>query len=407
MIKREWRVLYLILDGYPTFRPDVAALWGRYLPQEGVYSDLSTIEVHMSDPAPLWGGGNAMVYPRPANRIKEQLGSFFHDYRVLSQAPENTYDAIQVRDKAFVCIPAMWAAKRLGVPFFYWMSFPMAESLTILAGRLNPWREFPRWIFLWVRGYIGGALLRRFILPRCDHIFVQSDKMLSDLVALGLSPDRMTPVPMCIDPERFKAVPAKENINVAPKTIGYLGECSRVRRIDFLFKALSHVRKKNPNVRLLIVGGASDDADRQWLRDCMEEEGVAEFVTMTGWLPSEEVLPHFAQVDLALALMAPDPLLDSTTPTKLVEYLAMGLPVVANDHPDQNLVLSESGAGLTTPFDPIAYGDAILTLLEDDQLRSDMAQKGRPYVFAKRSYPQMASNLACVYKRLLSKRGRK
>jgi hypothetical protein len=38
--------------------------------------------------------------------------------------------------------------------------------------------------------------------------------------------------------------------------------------------------------------------------------------------------------------------LNPASPTKLVEYMALGKAVVANDHPDQRMVLEQSGAGI-------------------------------------------------------------
>jgi glycosyltransferase involved in cell wall biosynthesis len=123
-------------------------------------------------------------------------------------------------------------------------------------------------------------------------------------------------------------------------------------------------------------------------------------IRITGWLPAEQVADAFAEVEVALALMAPDPLLDSTTPTKLVEYLAMGRPVVANDHPDQSEVLRESGGGLSVPFDPDAYANAITQILEDAPRARQMADAGRQWVLANRAYDRLAIKLAAELKEL-------
>ena len=89
----------------------------------------------------------------------------------------------------------------------------------------------------------------------------------------------------------------------------------------------------------------------------------------------------------------------------LVEYLAMGRPVVANDHPDQSLVLQRSGGGLVVPFEVNAFGDAIVTLLEDAALREDMAQKGRDWILKNRSYPTMAMRVADIYRKIIPSNG--
>lgn len=399
------RLLHIILDGFPTFRPDVVALWGKYLPAEGVTSDLVTMENYHDGPLPPWGGGRLFICSRPSRRMFEPFRAFFHELKVMMSVRRGQYDALQVRDKAFICIPAFLYARMFGIPFFYWMSFPIAESLARLAATLDRRRQFARWVFLWIRGHVGAFVLYRLILPRADHVFVQSDRMLEDLAALGIDRDRMTAVPMCIDPKRFPEplrLERPSGLNGRP-VVGYLGECSRIRRIDFLFEAISIVRKRIPDIYLLVVGDAIDPEDQAWLRSRVRELELEDNVRITGWVKAEEVPALFASVDIGLALMAPDPILDSTTPTKLVEYLAMGRPVVANDHPDQSLVLQRSGGGIAVPFEANAFGHAIVTLLGDAARRDEMASRGREWVFAERSYPKMAQRLAYIYLQQLRK----
>ena len=402
---RPFRILYLVLDGFPTFRPDLTALWGKYLADEGIASDLVTVENPNEAKTAEWGGGHVFVCPRPASRIAEQFRSFFHDLRILITMKRGTYDAIQVRDKSFICVPALLVARFQGIPFFYWMSFPMAESLARLAKSVDRRRQFARWAFLWFRGHIGAFVLYRLILPRADHIFVQSDKMADDLETRRLDRRRMTAVPMCFDPERYpEPLPHEKPPELVGRpVVGYLGECSRIRRIDFLFEAIAKVREKIPNVFLLIIGDAIESADQVWLRRCISELGLDDHVRMTGWVKSDEVSSLFACVDVALTIMAPDPILDSTTPTKLVEYLAMGRPVVANDHPDHRYVLEGSGAGIVTPFNVQDYSDAITNLLNDPGRRAEMGDMGRAWALSNRSYPDMGKRLAMKYRVILDK----
>ena len=395
------RIFYSILDRYPAFRPDVGALWGHYLPAEGVFSDLCTI----GSPPPSerdWGGGRAIIAEERSSRIRNQLRGFVHDLVSLMGIRKGQYDAIQVRDKIFICLPAMLIARRLGIPFFYWMSFPMAEAALVVAARLHPLKEAVRRTVLVFRGRVGGWVLYRTVLPRADHVFAQSDKMVADLRARGVRPERMTAVPMCVDPERFAARQADlRETGSNGVVVGYLGDCSRLRRVDVLFEALRLLRARGINVRLLIIGDAHEADDQAWLRARVAESGVADAVTITGWIAPERATELLYGADLAVALMAPDPILDSTTPTKLVEYLAMGLPVVANTHPDQSRVLNESGAGLLTAFDPVAIADAIGMLAASPAMRQSMGALGPRYVSEHRNYRIMARNLAALYRQML------
>lgn len=395
------KLLFIILDGLPTFRPDVAALWGKYLPREKVLCDVSTIQ-NKEHSSLSWDSGDTFLLKPTRNKILEQLGAFAHDCKVLWRTRNNGYDAIQVRDKTFICLLVILLAKRQNIPFFYWMSFPIADSLASLAANINKRKEFVRWLYLMWRGHVGAYILYKYVLPKADHVFVQSDRMLQDMVAKGIAENKMTAVPMCIDPDRFKSV-----LPITPqkrRVIGYLGECSRVRRIDFLFEAVALVKQTIPEVQLLIVGDAYDPVDKQWLADTIERLALQQHVVITGWLPAPEATAQFATTEVALALMAPDPVLESATPTKLVEYLAMGRPVVANNHPDQSFVISESKGGLCVPFEASEYAKAIITLLNSPAQAQEMAQSGREWVMKNRSYDQMAINLSSRYFQLLHKR---
>jgi glycosyltransferase involved in cell wall biosynthesis len=405
IIEKNLKILYLILDGFPTFRPDVASLWGKYLARLGVLCDISTIRLQVDIDGSKWESGACHLYTPPVNKVWEQLGAFLHDCKVLWCAGPRQYEAIQVRDKSFICLVALPIAHWRGIPFFYWMSFPMAESLARLASQIDWRKNFPRWLFLTVRGRLGGYVLRQWVLPRCDHIFVQSNRMLADVAASGIQRTKITAVPMCVDPERFPAplpcVNTPTGNKRARRVIGYLGECSRVRRIDFLFESVALIKLEMPDIELLIVGDANQDNDRAWLQARIDQLGLRDNVRMTGWVSAERAVQEFATAEVALALMAPDPLLDSTTPTKLVEYLAMGRAVVANDHPDQSFVIEQSKGGLCTPFDPRAYADAVLTLLNDPQAASAMAVNGRDWVLTYRSYDQAAIQLKNIYEQLV------
>src|SRR5205823_1059805 len=97
----------------------------------------------------------------------------------------------------------------------------------------------------------------------------------------------------------------------------------------------------------------------------------------------------------------PSPMLVVGTPTKLVEYLAMGRPVVANDHPDQREILEASGAGLITDLSPEGFAAAITILLSDRTAAESMAVRGPPWITAHRSYAMLAEVVSSVYSELI------
>ena len=77
--------------------------------------------------------------------------------------------------------------------------------------------------------------------------------------------------------------------------------------------------------------------------------------------------------------------------------MALGLPVVVNDNPDQAQVISESGGGLCIPFQAQAFADGVVRLLSDAELMAHMAEKGREYVARARGYDSISNNVAQVF----------
>lgn len=398
------RLLYLTIDGLPTFRPDIAALWGKYLPRHGVTCDMVTQRpADAADDLVLWSAGRALTIVRRHNALLNGLADFAHDCRRLYQARKTDYAAIQLRDKTFAGLVALAVARWRGLPFFYWMSFPYGPSLLQLGRTDAVRRDWPRRFYLWWRGGVGDWLLHRIVLRYADHVFVQSDRMAQDLAARGIDRARMTPVPMGVDPDRFPAIlpPAYlPDIPARARVLGYLGEASKARQMNFLINAVACARASVPDIYLLIVGDAILPEEQAWLRECVAAAGLADRCRITGWIAPDAATATLSAAEICLALTAPDPILDPATPTKLVEYLAMGRPVVANDHPDQSRVLAESGAGIVASYTVADYGAAIVTLLEQRDAHATMAQQGRAYVLAERAYPAMAARLAAHYRML-------
>lgn len=398
LIPASRTIAYFIPDGYPTFRPDIAALFGRYLPEQGVFSDLITQTTEQDGERAAWGGGELLASKWSDGRASRKFGGVLNDLRHLF-APKANWDAIQVRDKPLFAAIALVRARMARKPFFFWMSFPISEAAERVAKLNGSKVGLARLLNFYFQGRVSTYALYKFVLPRSDHVFVQSDKMREDLVARGIDRAKMTPVPMGFDPDRFTQI-APQQAGAAP-TLVYLGACDRIRRIDFLFDVMALLKPEWPSLTLKIVGDAQEDADRAWMREEIERRGLSDSIRITGWVAPEIAQRELITGEICLAIMAPDPLLDSATPTKLVEYMALGKPVVANDHPDQNYLLTASGAGYCTPFEPEAFAEGVAKLLRDPVDARKRGLAGREKIAELRAYPKIGERLAAVYFDLL------
>jgi len=126
--------------------------------------------------------------------------------------------------------------------------------------------------------------------------------------------------------------------------LGEIGVQDRVRWTVDILAAL--VSDRNVDAELLIVG---DGPERQAVQEHAQELGVAERVTITGWVPFEEVPHLLASAHVGLDTAAATDVNDGSTMVKIMEYLVVGLPVVAT-------ALRETR---------VTGADAVLTVVED------------------------------------------
>lgn len=397
------RLLFVTAEPHPTFRADVRVLFGKYLLREGIGTDLFT-QAAPDDAAAVWPAGRVFLAPPTRNKWIKQWVMLRHDCRLFGLARQG-YAAVQVRDRMFAGAIALWAARRAGIPFFYWASYPKPESRRIVANQLGGLRQPLRWLANQIRGHLGGALLYRVVLQRADHVFVQSAAMLSAFAERGIPVEKMTAVPMGVDLEAVQSARAPSADWLARlrerRVVVYVGALDKVRQPGLMVEAMTRVRQRCPQALLLMVGGAPEAADMAALQAQVKRLRLEQHVCFTGWLSPDEAMGFMAQADLGLSMYPRGPLFDVCSPTKLAEYFALGLPVVANDLPDQAEVIANSHAGRCVPFTAEALADAITATLNHPDLARAQGMAGQRYIEANRSYAALAHRLVSIYRRLL------
>jgi len=389
------RLLVVSSDNFPVARVDVSVLFGQELAERGHAIDWVLQSEHACEKAYVtqWGGGSVWVGATDLgdsrfHRVRKHFLGIAHDLKLFSLMRTGRYDAIEVKDKFISGVTGLIAAKLFGKKFLYWLSYRFPESYLLRAR--DGTARYP-WLYL-VRGWVFKILLYRILLPAADHVFVQSEQMRRDVAAEGVPFAKMTPVPMGIDAARFN-VPLSVGRRLIPSAepcIVYIGALSRVRRLDLLIRALAEVLKQVPNAKLYFVGAGDDPADEKILDKEAERLNVRGSVVMVGHLPQAEALRYVQEADVCVSPIYPNPILNAASPTKLVEYMALGKAVVANDIPEQRLVIEESGGGYCVPWSEQAFAEAIVTLLSSPEKRTEMGERGRRYALQHRSYKVIA-----------------
>jgi len=397
-------MLFWAREEFPTFRVDIDVLFGRELMGRTHAIDLvmQSGSAEVAPGAHSWHGRTVYVGPWSGNnltgRIARHWRTFWHDLKCLRLATRDRYDALQFRDKFLIAAIGVLVARFRKLKFFYWLSYPYPEDDLLRARAGQSRLPLP----LYLRGTLTAWLLYRWILPRADHAFVQSAQMQRDIAAHGVAFDSMTPVPMGIDladtPNSGPPERADRRL-----TLGYLGALNAERHIEMLVDMLGELRSSQLPVRLLLIGDAPEPADREALLQRARQLGVNEHLEITGFLPRPQALQRMREVQIALSPYYPTPMLMSTSPTKLIEYLALGVPVVASEHPEQRAILHQCRAGVTAPWRARHFARSVRWLAGRPAAElTAMGRRGRAWVEQHRTYAHIAADLERKYLELLT-----
>jgi glycosyltransferase involved in cell wall biosynthesis len=166
-------------------------------------------------------------------------------------------------------------------------------------------------------------------------------------------------------------VPAGEPVPPGDDRVVYVGSITLERGAAEMVALGRLLRREGVTVEL--VGAARDAATRTLL----ETAAAAGEVSWLGPLPNDVAL---ARVDGALAglsLLHDLPNYRHSLPTKVVEYMARGVPVITTPLPVPRALVEDAGSGIVVPFDDIAAAaGAVRALREDPALRDRLAKGG-------------------------------
>ncbi|MFV2197047.1 glycosyltransferase family 4 protein [Nocardiopsis sp. LOL_012] len=188
-------------------------------------------------------------------------------------------------------------------------------------------------------------------------------------------------------------VPNTTDVPLAPAKepgddrVVYLGHVSMARGARELVE-LGRTLKPH-GVRLDVIGGA-DTGVRPLLREAQQEGALCWY----GFVPNDRALRMCAGALAGVSLLHDAPNYRHSMPTKIVEYMAHGLPVVTTANPIATTLVAERDegpAGLVVPFDDVpAAAEAVLRLREDADLRKAMARTGHAITRSSFHWPTQA-----------------
>lgn len=241
----------------------------------------------------------------------------------------------------------------------------------------------------------------RWGLLHTDAVTVASRGLQTLVWALGVSPECVYHLPngvpsWSITREKGPVVRRCYGLDDNPVVLCYTRfvGCGPTRWAEIV----AEVAVQTPLARFLVVGaGLAGEESEFW--DSIQVQGLAERMTLTGWVPEEDLPSYFTASDLALFPLD-DTLVNRTRcPAKLSDLLAAGVPVLVEAVGEAQTYIKDDISGVLLPpgSHPFTWGTKAAALLRDRVRRGRLSRAAREHMEKSFAWGHLIEELLTLY----------
>jgi glycosyltransferase involved in cell wall biosynthesis len=204
--------------------------------------------------------------------------------------------------------------------------------------------------------------------------------------------------------ERLRIVPVVPSLkNGRAHLVGYVGVMGKQEGIDLLLQAVAHIvhQMKRTDIQFGLVGGGTE---LEALKRCADELRVGEFVTFTGRVPDQDLLQMLNTAAVCVNPDVPNEMNDKSTMNKIMEYMALGKPIVQFDLTEGRFSAQEASV-YARNGDIADFARLVVELIDDPARRERMGALGRQRVEQVLEWKYEAPKLLAAYEQLFGPAG--
>ncbi|MEU5000496.1 glycosyltransferase family 4 protein [Streptomyces sp. NPDC021622] len=196
--------------------------------------------------------------------------------------------------------------------------------------------------------------------------------------------------------DRFQPVPPEPELKRGkPHLLCYLGVMGPQDGVDYALRALAKLRDETGRTDWHAVFIGSGDAFDAMV-ELSKRLGIDDQVQFTGRIPDADLVRYLSTADVCLSPDPRNPLNDVSTMNKVLEYMAMGRPIVSFDLREARV--SAGDAALYAPAnDEAAFAGLIARLLDDPEQRARMGKIGQERIGGPLSWRNSQASLLAAY----------
>ncbi|MCC7486319.1 MAG: glycosyltransferase, exosortase A system-associated [Burkholderiales bacterium] len=301
---------------------------------------------------------------------------------------------LHAHSPALNVLPALWVARRLGIPVAYEMRAPWED----VAVKRRSAREGGL-------RYRALRALETWALKRVDAVATVCEALRAEIVARGVAPGKVTVVPHAVDAGEFPAERAPDpalrqrlGLADAELVLGFVGCFHERDGVADLLRASRRLVDAGEKVRVLLVGSGAHEGESRRLA---AELGLGDRTVFAGDPPPGELDRYYDLIDIFVYPRLAMRLFEVVTPFRPLEAMAHGGLVIASDLGGHRDLIRPGDTGeLFAGGDPDALARAVMTLRRDTAGWPARRAAARRYVQAEHSATAVARRYGEMYARL-------
>ncbi|OLF15727.1 glycosyltransferase family 4 protein [Actinophytocola xanthii] len=343
------------------------------------YVELDGVRIHRYPLAAATGG--------PAGYLKEYGSALWHTYRLARRiertvGPVDVVHACNPPDLLFLVARSL---RRRGAKFVFDQHDLVPELYLSRFGRGEDLL------------YRAVCRLERASYRAADVVIATNESYRQ--VALrrgGVAPEKVFVVRSAPAVERFRRVePEPELKRGKPNLLCYLGVMGPQDGVDYALQALAALRDEQGRTdwHAVFVGAGDTFEEMQALAERLR---LADQVEFTGRIPDADLVRYLSTADICLSPDPRNPLNDVSTMNKVMEYMAMGKPIVSFELREARVSAGDA-AVYARANDVSEFAKLTAELLDDPAQRARMGEIGRARVEGPLSWAHSSEALLTAY----------
>lgn len=297
----------------------------------------------------------------------------------LREAQTSGAEIIVAASNHITALPALMAARRLGLPFVY----EVRGLWEVTQASTQPdWADSERFRLM--------RTLEQQAAREADLVITLTEELADELVSWGVDRERIVLVPNAVDVERFHpmapdtATARELDLKPGVPVIGYAGSAVAYEGLELLLEALAQLKRQGEAFYFVLVG---DGKVMETVKEQARKLGLEDRCRFTGRVPFDQVARYLSCMDIMPVPRLSSAVTEMVSALKPLEAMAMAKAVVLSDvSPHKIMAGDNERARLFRKDDAADLASTLRQLMHDPAERARLGQAARAWAEQERSW---------------------